>query len=124
MIIGTGIDIVEVSRIAEKISRENGFREKVFSAHEIAYCELMANPAEHYAARFATKESFLKATGKGLLFGYDLYEIEVKADSDGKPSIYLSGSMAEKAQENNWTKIHVSLSHVQSMACAVVIIEG
>jgi len=58
MIAGLGIDIVEVERIAEKIEKDNGFRELVFSANEIAYCESKTYKYEHYAARFAAKEAF------------------------------------------------------------------
>lgn len=123
MIIGTGIDIIEVDRVAEKLGKENGFREKVFSENEIAFCENKVNKAEHYAARFAAKEAFLKATGKGLLETYDLFEIEVASDDSGKPFIRLTGALATRASENRWKKIHVSLSHLKTMACAVVIIE-
>lgn len=123
MIIGTGIDIIEVDRVAEKLGKGNGFREKVFSENEIAFCETMANKAEHYAARFAAKEAFLKATGRGLHETYDLFEIEVTNDDLGKPYIRLAGVLATKAVTNRWKKIHVSLSHLKTIACAVVIIE-
>ncbi|WP_333819725.1 holo-ACP synthase [Ohtaekwangia sp.] len=123
MIVGTGIDIIEVERVEERVSRNNGFTEKVFAAAEIAFCEGKKNKAEHYAVRFAAKEAFLKATGKGLLAGHDLNEIEVVADDLGKPGIILHGNFREQAVLNNWNKIHVSLSHVKEMACAVVIIE-
>lgn len=123
MIVGTGIDIIEVARVGEKIS-DKGFREKVFSAAEVAYCETQARKAEHYAARFAAKEAFLKATGKGLLAGSDLCDIEVSNDTFGKPQLLLKGVFAELASDQGWRAIHVSLSHVQQMACAVVVIEG
>lgn len=124
MILGTGIDIIEVERVAAKIAKENGFRSRVFSAEEIAFCDSKVNKAEHYAARFAAKEAFLKATGKGLLLGFDLCNIEVTADDAGKPGINLKGIYQEMAEQNKWNKIHVSMSHVNAMACAVVIIEG
>lgn len=123
MIVGNGIDMVEVSRVAEKIRKGNGFREKVFTAQEIAYCERSAKPDENFAARFAAKEAFLKATGKGMLLGYDLNEIEITNDEYGKPFITLAGNFASYFRENDWKTIHVSLSHMQMVACAVVIIE-
>ena len=123
MIIGIGIDIIEVQRVADKISKENGFREMVFSAGEIAYCEKAASKAEHYAARFAAKEAFLKAAGGGLTLGFELKDIEITNDDLGKPSIQLNDKFKMLATNNGWNKIHVSLSHVQAMACAVVIIE-
>lgn len=123
MIIGTGIDIIENARVAEKIGKANGFKEKVFSASEIAYCESVANPIQNFAARFAAKEAFLKATGHGLLLGWELSEIEITSDEKGKPGMVLHGIFKEEALKNNWNRIYVSLSHVQEMSCAVVIIE-
>lgn len=123
MIVGNGIDIVEISRIGEKLVKGNAFRDKVFSQAEIAHCEKCAEPWESYAARFAAKEAFLKATGKGMLLGYRLNEIEVLNDVDGKPFINLSGNFKNYFDENGWKTIHVSLSHIQKMACAFVIIE-
>ncbi|MFZ6012242.1 MAG: holo-ACP synthase [Bacteroidota bacterium] len=123
MIVGTGIDIIEVERVLEKINKGNGFREKVFSEAEIDFCESKAERAEHYAARFAAKEAFLKATGKGLMLGFELNQIEVVPLPTGKPEIRLTGNFRKLSLENGWNKIHLSLSHVQTMACAVVIIE-
>ncbi|HTJ51486.1 MAG TPA: holo-ACP synthase [Cyclobacteriaceae bacterium] len=123
MIVGTGIDIIEVQRVADKVNKENGFREMVFSAAEILYCEKAVDKAEHYAARFAAKEAFLKAAGGGLTLGYELKDIEIVNDDLGKPSIQLNNKFEILASANGWKKIHVSLSHVQAMACAVVIIE-
>jgi holo-[acyl-carrier protein] synthase len=124
MIIGVGIDMIEVDRVEEKIGKHQGFREKIFSANEIQFCESKANPGENYAARFAAKEAFLKATGQGLALGFNLSDIEVTSDSSGKPSIELKGSFKQMTYEVSWNKIHVSLSHLKSVACAVVIIEG
>lgn len=123
MIAGNGIDVVDVSRIADKLAKGSTFRDKVFSKHEIEYCEKCALPAESYAARFAAKEAFLKATGKGLLLGYELSEIEIRNDEDGKPFIRLSGNFLAFFSENGWKSIHVSLSHTSTTACAFVIIE-
>jgi holo-[acyl-carrier protein] synthase len=123
MIVGTGIDIIEVSRIGEKLAKENGFTSKVFSKHEIELCNMLANADQHYAARFAAKEAFLKATGLGLTAGYDLHEIEIVNNQAGKPEIRLNGNFETLALKNEWKKIHLSLSHLQAIACAVVIIE-
>ena len=123
MIKGVGIDIIEVQRVLEKISKTNGFKEKIFSQEEIAFCESSSSPAECFAARFAAKEAFLKATGFGLLLGHDLADIVVLNDGSGKPCIELRGTFIDEAIRNNWNKINLSLSHLQSIACAVVIIE-
>jgi holo-[acyl-carrier protein] synthase len=124
MIIGIGIDMIEVARVGAKVSKENGFRQKVFSERECTFCESRKDKDQYYASRFAAKEAFLKATGKGLTMGYELHEIEVISDSLGKPEIILHGNFETLARENGWNKIHLSLSHVQAMACAVVIIEA
>lgn len=123
MIIGVGIDMIELDRVIEKIDKNNGFKEKVFSEHEIAFCESKGNMNENYAARFAAKEAFLKATGLGLMLGHQLSDIEVVNDDHGKPSFLLKGDFKLKSLENNWNKIHLSLSHLQNIACAMVIIE-
>lgn len=123
MIAGTGIDIIEVERVKNKLERSERFREKVFSPGEVAFCEQRANKYEHYAARFAAKEAFVKATGLGLLAGHDLCDIEVTTDVNGKPGIALRGSFAARWKERGWSQIHVSLSHIAQAACAVVIIE-
>ena len=123
MIKGVGIDIIEVQRVLEKINKGNGFKEKIFSVEEIAYCDAHATNGESYAARFAAKEAFLKATGQGLLLGHDLAEIVIMNDPAGRPFIELRGSFREEAIRNDWNKIHLSFSHVHAVACAVVIIE-
>ena len=123
MIVGIGIDMIEVARVAEKVAKPNGFKEKIFSAAEIAFCESTAASAEHFAARFAAKESFLKATGQGLNLSFDLHQVEIVNTSSGKPEILLHGKFKEAAIKNGWNKIQVSLSHLENLACAVVIIE-
>jgi holo-[acyl-carrier protein] synthase len=123
MIVGIGIDMIEVDRVTEKIDKDHGFKEKIFSASEIKFCESKLNRGENYAARFAAKEAFLKATGQGLTLSYNLCDIEIASDQNGKPLMVLKGTFEQKASECNWTKIHVSLSHLKTVACAVVIIE-
>ena len=122
MIVGIGIDMIEVDRVLERVDKDNGFREKVFSAGEIEFCEANRK-GENYAARFAAKEAFLKATGLGLLLGSDLSKIEIINDSNGKPSLKLGGDFKVQAEKNGWNIVHLSLSHLQTVACAVVIIE-
>jgi len=124
MILGVGIDIIEVQRVLEKVNKGNGFKEKIFSPAEINFCETQLSQGENYAARFAAKEAFLKATGQGLTLGYELANIAVAHDEFGRPCIELKGSFKELAVKNNWNKIHLSVSHLQAIAVAVVIIES
>jgi holo-[acyl-carrier protein] synthase len=123
MISGVGIDMIEVERIAAKISKESGFRELVFSKTEIAYCESKTNKFEHYAARFAAKEAFFKALGTGWLENTLFNEVEITNTDNGKPELALLGSTLETINEMGIKKILVSLSHIKTMASAVVIVE-
>jgi holo-[acyl-carrier protein] synthase len=119
MIIGIGIDIIEVQRVADKIMHKPGFKELVFSEHEINYCEKNAKKFEHYAARFAAKEAFLKAIGTGWTSKIALNEIQISNDEHGKPELSLTVNTGIQ-----FNKIFVSLSHLTSMATAIVIIEN
>ena len=123
MISGTGIDIIEVLRIQKVMERDLGFREKIFTEGEIAYCEKMKNKYQNYAARFSAKEAFLKAIGTGWRFGIRFADIDVYHDDFGKPLIRLTGKAEELALRDGISKIHVSLSHLKEMATAVVILE-
>ncbi|MFT3945556.1 MAG: holo-ACP synthase [Agriterribacter sp.] len=123
MISGVGIDIVEVGRIEVSVNKEKGFRELVFSAHEISYCESKAKKFEHYAARFAAKEAFLKAIGTGWAEGTAFNEIEIYNDKSGKPHIRLLGETAATLGQFSNADIHVSLSHTSAMGMAVVIVD-
>ena len=123
MVAGLGIDMIEVDRIAVKINKESGFRELIFSANEIAYCESKTNKFENYAARFAAKEAFFKALGTGWLEGTAFNEVEVIHADNGKPELVFSGNTAQIINAMVFINISVSLSHIKAMSSAVVIIE-
>lgn len=122
MIVGVGIDIIEVERIKKAIETYGEhFLKRVFTGREIEYCEqFKENKYVHYAVRFSAKEAFSKAIGTGLTQGFKLNQVGILNEDNGKPQIELNGQMAEK-----WGsfKIFVSLSHINSFASAVVIIE-
>lgn len=121
MIKGIGTDIVEVERIRLKTAQGRGFRELVFSSLEIDYCEKQAQPAESYAARFAAKEALLKALGTGWgESGLQFFEIEVRNDAAGRPTLHLLGPGAAAYADH---VLHISLSHTATMATAVVLVE-
>lgn len=124
MIIGLGIDTVEVQRIQQKLEKNPDFVSKVFSINEIVYCEAQMQKAEHYAARFAAKEAFLKAIGLGLMAGHELSEIEVFHDNAGKPSLKIHEQFQKHIQQFDHLKSHVSLTHTSQFASAVVILES
>jgi holo-[acyl-carrier protein] synthase len=121
MVMGVGIDMIEVERVQEKISKSGGFRELVFAPAEIAYCEAKTNKYEHYAARFAAKEALLKALGTGWAGDLNFSEIVITNDEKGKP--FISLPVAKPIESLQFARIHLSLSHLKSIASAVVIIE-
>lgn len=123
MIIGIGIDIVAVERFAQRLPAEAGLKEDLFTEGEIAHCEGKARSAECYAARFAAKEAFLKAVGTGWRDGLAFKQIEVYADTLGKPGLKLSGKANETALALNVRTVHLSMSHEATHAVAVVILE-
>lgn len=124
MIEGIGIDMIEVDRMQRRLSGQNGFKEKIFTPAEISYCDSKGeSSAQHYAARFCAKEAFLKAAGEGLHLTYELCDIEIVLNEKGKPSVQLNGNLDSLASRRKWKSIHVSLTHLSSTACAVVIIE-
>ena len=125
MILGIGTDITDVSRIASKLAKGDGFRNLVFTPFEISYCEKQVNPAQSYAARFAAKEAFLKALGTGWgNGGVNFDEIETRNNEAGQPSLFLIGNAAGKYAALGIKKIWVSLSHEQHTAIAMVVLEG
>ena len=124
MIIGTGIDIIEVERVAHRVGSDNGFREFVFSKNEILYCDSKAFPFQHYAARFAAKEAFLKAIGKGWDSGLALHEIEIVNMPNGKPELRLCGQTEKELAHLGIRSVCLSLSHLKTFATAIVILES
>ena len=124
MIISTGIDIVEVYRIRETMTRTPRFREKVFTEGERSYCEGKgAASGESYAARFAAKEAVFKALKTGWRGNLSWQDVEVTLTELGAPEIMLSGKAAELFAASGANRIHVSLSHTSQHAIAQIILE-
>ena len=125
MIVGTGIDIAEVERIAASIERfGRRFLERVFTADEIRYCESKANKAERYAGRFAAKEAAMKAIGTGWSRGVSWQDVEVKRVPGGRPTIVFHGRAAEFFQKLGAVRAHLSITHTKQSAMAQVILES
>src|SRR5919108_2049746 len=112
MIVGTGIDIAEVPRIAQAIARfGDKFLRRIFTDGEIRYCDAKANRIERYAARFAAKEAAMKALGTGWNHGVRWRDVEVCRQSGGRPTIIFHGKAAEFAAKLGATHIALSISH-------------
>ena len=125
MILGIGVDIVEVARIEQAIARHGQrFLHRIFTADEIAYCSKMKSPGPNYAARFAAKEAVSKAFGTGIGAPLGWHEIEVCRKESGEPFIALHGPGADFARQRGAGKIHLSLSHTAAYAVAQVVIAG
>jgi holo-[acyl-carrier protein] synthase len=124
MIVGTGIDIAEVPRIAESIKRfGDRFLRRVFTEEEIRYCDSKANRVERYAARFAAKEAAMKALGTGWNRGVRWRDIEVFRQPGNRPTIKFHGVAAEFAAKLGAKNTALSLSHTPELAIANVILE-
>jgi holo-[acyl-carrier protein] synthase len=126
VIVGTGIDLCEVERIEKALAAPHGprFRERVFTAGEVAYAESKANRAERYAARFAAKEAGMKALGTGWRNGLGWRDLEVVNLPSGRPTLRLHGEAAEIAKRLGVRSISLSLTHTVGQAMALVILES
>ena len=123
MIFGVGVDIIEVARVEDKLTRTPGLKEKLYTPVEIAYCESKKFPFQHYAARFAAKEAFMKALGTGWARGVKFSEIEVRNLESGQPVMEVYGRARELCLSEGITRFYVSLSHLQTKAVATVVLE-
>jgi holo-[acyl-carrier protein] synthase len=125
-ILGHGIDIVEIERIARMLD-EHGerFIDRCFTADERAYAE--SGPAvrvERYAARFACKEAALKALGTGWSRGISWHDVEVRPEPSGRPLLSVTGRAAEIAADLGIIAWHISISHTRACAVASAIAWG
>jgi holo-[acyl-carrier protein] synthase len=123
MVVGTGIDIVEVPRIAKSIERfGERFLKRIYTPAEIRYCDSKANRIERYAARFAAKEAGMKAIGTGMR-GVSWQDFEVGREPTGRPTMLFHGRAAEVAKRLGVRRAHLSVSHTEEHAVAYVLIE-
>ena len=124
MILGIGIDLVDVSRVEAIIFRwQQKFLKRVFTDAEIRYCNNKKNPAQRFATRFAAKEAFIKALFPKGQEGVSYRDIEID-QKNLRPIINLYGKVKESAVEMGVARIHVMLSHDGNYGIANVILEG
>lgn len=116
MIVGIGVDLVDISRFEATLTRTPKLRERLFTQAE------REKPARSLAARYAAKEALIKALGGSD--GVYWSEIDVVQDAEGKPSFALSGATASTVVNRGITGLHVSMSHDGGMATAYVIAES
>jgi holo-[acyl-carrier-protein] synthase len=119
MIIGCGIDIIELHRVRELIDRHGErFLSKVFTDAEMAYCRDKTKSWQHFAGRFAVKEAVLKSLGTGVQLGISLKDVEVKSCDSGAPGAVLTGGAEKRAKELGVKNLHISISHSETHAVA------
>lgn len=123
MILGNGIDLIEVERIKQTLERHGArFLDRIFTEKEQHYCLLHKHKEIHLAGRFAAKEACAKALGTGITEHVGWKDIEIINNAKGKPQVVLSPSLTDRLQHNRLS-IHLSISHTHSIAIASVIIE-
>jgi holo-[acyl-carrier protein] synthase len=115
VIIGIGVDVVDVDRFEMTLGRTPGLRERLFTGNEIGL------PAGSLAGRFAAKEALAKALGAPA--GLHWVDAEIVKDSDGRPSFVVNGSVAALIERLGVTDVHLSISHDAGIASAMVVAE-
>jgi len=124
-VIGLGVDVVDLERFEGILARRPSFVGRVFTSDERAYCEQAKAPTkrvERYAARFAAKEAVMKALGVGL-GSFAFHDVEIGRADSGDPTLTLHGKAAAIAAERGAASWHVSLTHSEVVAIALVAVE-
>ena len=116
MIVGVGIDVVDVARFGQTLQRTPAVRERLFTDEERSL------PLNSLAARFAAKEALAKALGAPV--GLEWHDATVHRSDDGRPHLVVTGTVAARAEALGVSSLHVSLSHDAGIASAVVVAEG
>lgn len=125
MILGTGIDIIEVARIAASYEKfGDRFVNRILLPDEIAYCLLHRRPAPFLAARFAAKEAISKAFGTGIGAQMGWQDMEIRRHESGEPFVVLHGKGQELFESRSARKLHITLSHTENYAAAMAILEA
>jgi holo-[acyl-carrier protein] synthase len=124
MLLGTGIDLIEIDRITQSIERfGDRFLARIFTSGEIAYCQRKKSFAESFAARFAAKEAGAKALGTGIQHGVTWKELEVRREPGHRPTLHFTGRAQEIANRMGVRHISLSLTHNTTTAMASVHLE-
>jgi holo-[acyl-carrier protein] synthase len=125
MILGTGVDLAEVARIRDAITRHGPrFIQRIYTELEVAYVERKANRFERYAGRFAAKEAGMKAIGTGWKRGVRWQDFEVANLPSGRPTLRLHGEAARIAEKMGVKNISLSITHTAELGMAHVILES
>ena len=118
--IHVGTDLIEIARIRRSLQKYESFKNRCFTPEEQAYCDSRPNPAQSYAGRFAGKEAVGKALGFGVARAFAWKDIEIVGRP--KPSVHLSGRIAEWAANVGAGEIDLSMTHSRELAQAVAVV--
>lgn len=124
MIIGIGVDIVQIERVRKLVENYSEFMHQVFTAREIEFCQAKADSASSYAARFAAKEAMMKALSTGWNEKVNWLDIEVINEEQGNPILKIKGRTLRLMKKMGVYQTHLSLSHERDYAIAFVVLEG
>jgi len=125
MILGTGIDIIEVARVQGSVDRfGERFVKRVLLPDEIAYCQQHRVPGPFIAVRFAAKEAISKAFGTGIGAQLGWHDMEIRHKESGEPYVVLHGGGPTLFAARGAKQLHVSLSHTANYAAAVAVLEA
>jgi holo-[acyl-carrier protein] synthase len=125
MILGTGIDIIEVARITASLEKfGERFGERILLPAETAYCLSHKNPAPFVAARFAAKEAVSKAFGTGIGAQLGWQDVEIAHKESGEPFVILHGKGKNLFAARGAKHLFVSISHTEKYAAVVAVLEG
>jgi len=121
-IVGVGTDITECLRIARMIERYGEiFLRRVYTAGEIEYCHSRKQATQHFAGRWAAKEAILRALGIGWRPGIAWHDLEVRSESNGRPTVALRGGARDAVEQAGIGQVLVSISHCRTHAVAYAI---
>lgn len=120
MVLGIGVDILEIDRMRDLIVRRPKITNRLFSESEQKYARQQQDPSQRFAVRFAAKEAVMKVLGTGF-GGIDWKDVEVIRDESDAPKVHLSGRAAKRANTQGITNWHLSLSHSEISAVAFVV---
>ncbi len=124
-LIGIGTDITECLRIARMIERHGElFIDRVYTLHEVKYCQNRKQSTQHFTGRWSAKEAVLKALGTGWRRGISWRNVEIRNEPGGKPVVALRGGAKDAVEQLGIAEIQVSISHCRTHATAVAIALG
>jgi len=120
LILGIGVDAVDIERFRESLERTPTMRRRLFTEIELAYVAPKADPVPSLAARFASREAVMKAMGLGL-GAFDFHDVWVDRHQSGQPLLNVTGRAAELAKERGIDTWHLSITHTDQLAIAYVV---